>query len=66
MRKNLLTKGRFKAWEKKKVLWLKGLSFKKAIRLEESLISSSLIWEWRKNFPEDSPVCLKQILMKKA
>jgi len=28
------------------------------------LISSELIWEWRDNFPEDNPVCLKKGLVR--
>ena len=44
---------------------LANLSWKKALRLEESLISSELIWEWRRNFSEDNPVCLRKSLRKK-
>jgi hypothetical protein len=51
--------------EKEKKEYLKNLSMEKAIRLEESLISSSFIWEWRKNFSKDNPVCLKDSLKKK-
>ncbi|MCM8765578.1 MAG: hypothetical protein NC920_01865 [Candidatus Omnitrophica bacterium] len=64
--KGLLDKKRFAWLEKEKKNWLKNLSMKKAIRLEESLISSSLIWEWRKNFSKDNPICLKDSLKKKS
>jgi hypothetical protein len=63
--KYLLDKRRFESSEQQKKRWLKNLSFKKAIQLEESLISSELIWEWRKNFVEDNPVCLKLSLKNK-
>jgi len=63
--KSLLNKKRFAGLEREKVHWLKNLSMKKALRLEESLLSSSLIWEWRKNFAKDNPVCLKNSLQKK-
>lgn len=64
--KGLLDKNRFKAWEKEKAYWLKNLSWKKALRLEESLLSSSFIWKWRKNFFADNPLCLKDSLRKRA
>lgn len=63
--KGLLDKKRFFALEKEKKLWLKNLSLRRAIRLEENLLSSSLIWEWRKNFLADNPVCLKDGLRRK-
>ena len=63
--KVLLDKKRFKKSEEEKKLWLRNLSWKKAIQLEESLISSELIWEWRRNFPKDNPICLKYSLGKK-
>lgn len=63
--KGLLDKKRFEVWEKEKIKWLKNLSLKKALRLEESLLSSGLIWLWRKNFFEDKPVCLKDSLKRK-
>ncbi|MDI6840286.1 MAG: hypothetical protein QMD71_05510 [bacterium] len=53
--KGLLNKERFKRMEQDKILWLKRLSLKDALILEESLISSTLIWEWRKNFAPDTP-----------
>ena len=63
--KGLLDKRRFEKSEEEKRQWLKNLSFKKALQLEESLISSVLIWEWRNNFPKDNPICLKLSLAKK-
>jgi len=63
--KGLLDKKRFEKSEQEKKQWLKNLSWKKALRLQESLISSELIWEWRDNFPEDNPICLKKGLLKK-
>lgn len=62
----LLDKDRFKPLDREKKQWLKNLSMKKAIALEEGLLASSLIWEWRKNFFPDKPVCLKYILKKKV
>jgi len=64
--KGLWDKKRFAWLEKEKREWLKNLSMKKAIRLEESLISSSFIWEWRKNFSEDNPICIKDSLKRKS
>jgi len=64
--KGLLDKENFKQQEKEKGRWLRNLSMKKAIHIEESLLSSSFIWEWRKNFVLDAPICLKDILNKKA
>lgn len=61
-----MSKKNFKVWERKKMVELENLSLKKALRLEESLLSSSLIWQWRKNFFKDSPICLKDGLKKKA
>lgn len=63
--KGLLGKGRFEKSEQEKKRLLRHLSSKKALKLQESLISSELIWEWRRNFPEDNPVCLKNSLVKK-
>ena len=62
--KYLLDKRRFEVTRQQKKRWLKGLSWKKALQLEESLISSALIWEWRRNFFEDNPLCLKKSLGK--
>lgn len=61
----LLDKERFSWLEREKRQWLKNLSMKKAIRLEENFLSSALIWEWRNNFSKDDPVCLNDILRKK-
>jgi hypothetical protein len=55
----LLNKKRFEKWEQERKQSLRKLSWKKAIRLEEKMLSSKLIWEWRKNFSKDKPVCLK-------
>ena len=63
--KGLLNKKRFEKAEQQKKQWLKNLSWKKALQLEENLISSELIWEWRGNFSKDNPVCLKNSLDKK-
>jgi hypothetical protein len=60
--KGLLDKSRFAEMEQEKRRWLRTLSWKKAIRLEEAMLSSELICEWQKNFPVDNPVCLKQSL----
>lgn len=63
--KGLLNKERFEVLEREKRQWLKNLSLKRALRLEENLLSSELIWLWRKNFFRDNPVCLKYSLKKK-
>jgi len=63
--KGLLDKGRFKLLAQEKKQWLQNLSMKRAISLEESLLASSLVWEWHKKFSLDHPVCLKDILRKK-
>ncbi len=55
---------RFEALQQQKKRWLRNLSWKKAIQLEEGLISSALIWEWRRNFFKDNPLCLKKSLGK--
>jgi len=61
---HLLDKKRAEKLQKQQERWLKNLSQQKAIRLEESLISSALIWEWRRNFFEDNPLCLEKSLGK--
>ena len=38
---------------------------KEAVRLEEKLLRFALIREWRDNFPEDKPVCLRLGLKRK-
>lgn len=58
----LLNVKRFEKAKKEKLLWLKNLSNKKALELEESLIASRFIWKLRKNFVQDIPVCLNQSL----
>jgi hypothetical protein len=63
--KGLLDKKRFEGLEREKERWLRTLSWKKAIRLEEDMLSCSLVDEWRDNFPEDNPVCLKVALKKR-
>jgi hypothetical protein len=63
--KGLLNKRRFEKSEQEEKQLLMHLSSKKALKLQESLISSELVWEWRRNFPKDNPVCLKIGLCKK-
>lgn len=62
---SLLNKKRFASWQRQKEVWLKNLSDKAALKLEEGLLSSSLIWQWRKNFSADKPICLRDALKKK-
>jgi hypothetical protein len=63
--KGLLDKSRFVQMERDKERWLRNLSWKKAIRLAEDMLSCPLVDEWLDNFPEDHPVCLKIALQKK-
>ena len=63
--KGLLNKRRFEKAEEEKKQWLRNLSWKKALQLEEAMLSSKLILEWRDNFPEDKPICLKMSLRSK-
>jgi hypothetical protein len=63
--KGLLDKSRFENLERERIRRLRGLTMKEAVRLEEKLLSSTLIREWRDNFPEDKPVCLKMGLKRK-
>lgn len=63
--KGLLDKKRFEGLEREKERWLRTLSKKKAIRLEESMLSSKLVLEWRDNFSADSPICLRKSLRKR-
>jgi len=63
--KGLLDQKRFESLEREKRRWLQTLSWKKAIRIEEDMLSCSLVDEWRDNFPEDKPVCLKISLKRK-
>ncbi|MBN1974728.1 MAG: hypothetical protein JW787_13900 [Sedimentisphaerales bacterium] len=63
--KGLLDKSRFEDQDRQKERWLGRLSLKDAMHLEEKMLSSRLIWEWRNNFGKDSPVCLKIFLKEK-
>jgi hypothetical protein len=60
--KGLLDQKRFEGLQREKEHWLQNLSWKKAIRLEEKMLSSKLILEWRDNFSQDNPICLKKSL----
>ena len=62
--KGLLDKKRFESLEREKERWLRTLSWKKAIRLAEDMLSCPLVDEWFDNFPEDKPICLKMALKK--
>lgn len=62
--KGLLDKKRFESLEREKEQWLQTLSWKKAIRLAEDMLSCPLVDEWLDHFPEDKPVCLKMALKK--
>lgn len=64
-KKSLLNKQKFSSLAREKRRWLENLSTRKALWLEESMLSSLLIWEWRKNFSQDSPICLKNSLQKR-
>jgi hypothetical protein len=63
--KGLLDNKRFEFLEREKRRWLRSLSWKKALQLEEKMLSSKLILEWRDNFPADSPVSLRKSLRKR-
>lgn len=65
-KKGLLNKENFKQLALDKGRWLRNLSMKKAADMEESLLSSSLIWHWRRHFVLDTPVCLREGLKKKS
>ncbi len=60
--KGLLDKRRFESLEQEKKRWLRTLSWEKALRLEEKMLSSKLVLELRDNFSQDSPVCLRESL----
>ena len=60
--KGLLDRRRFESLEREKECWLRGLSQKKAIRLEEKMMSSPLIIELGLNLRQDHPICLKKSL----
>jgi hypothetical protein len=63
--KGLLDKKRFEQWDRQRKRRLRGLTWKKAIQLEEQMLSSRLVLEWRDNFSKDKPVCLKKCLHNK-
>jgi hypothetical protein len=63
--KGLLDQRRFEGLRQQKEQWLRNLSWKKSIRLVEDMLSCSLVDEWRNNFPEDKPICLKMSLKKR-
>jgi hypothetical protein len=63
--KGLLDRTRFEQWEKERKQRLRKLSRKKAIRLAEEMLSTPLVDEWRGNFPEDHPICLRMSLKRK-
>ena len=63
--KGLLDKNRFEAMEQERQRRLRNLSWKKAIRLAEDMLSCPLVDEWRDNFSQDRPVCLKMALKKR-
>jgi hypothetical protein len=58
----LLDQSRFARMERERIRQLQGLTWKKAIQLEERMLSSKLILEWRDNFSKDKPVSLKESL----
>jgi hypothetical protein len=60
--KGLLDQKRFEGLRREKEHWLRTLSWKKALRLTEEMMSSPLVGEWKDNFPEDHPICLKKSL----
>jgi len=61
----LLDKNRFKDWEEERRRWLQNLSLRKAVKMHEMFLSSKLVWELRKNFLPDNPVCLKDSLKRR-
>jgi hypothetical protein len=63
--KGLLDNKRFEFLEREKRRWLRSLSWKKALQLEEKMLSSKLILEWRDNFPGDNPVCFAMALKRR-
>jgi len=63
--KGLLDGKRFEAMERERQRRLRNLSWKKAIRLAEDMLSCPLTDEWRDNFPQSRPVCLKMTLKKR-
>jgi len=63
--KGLLDQKRFEQWNKQRKQRLRKLSRKKAIHLAEEMLATPLIDEWRDNFPEDHPICLRMSLKRK-
>jgi len=63
--KGLLNQKRFEQWARQRKQRLRKLSPKKAIRLAEEMLATSLLDEWRDNFPQDHPICLAMSLKKK-
>ena len=63
--KGLLDGKRFESLEREKRCWLQNLSRKKALQLEEKMLSSRLVLEWRDDFPRDNPVCLAMALRRR-
>jgi hypothetical protein len=57
-----LLKRRSEILEKDYRMRLKKLSPKKAIKIEEDLLSSRFMFLLRKNFYSDAPICLRNIL----
>jgi len=57
--KGILNKNNFKFLEREKARWLRNLSLRKAVQLEEMLLSCGLLREWHDNLFADKPVCLK-------
>jgi hypothetical protein len=60
--KGLLDQSRFEGLERERERRLRSLSWKKAIRLTETMMSSPFVRELRDNSPEDHPICLKKSL----
>ncbi len=56
---SLLDKKRFEPMERERERRLRNMTIKEAIRLKEAMLSSRFVIEWRDNFPEDHPICLK-------
>jgi hypothetical protein len=63
--KGLLDQKRFEQWEKERKQRLRKLSPQRAIRLAEEMLATPLVDEWRKNFAEDHPVCLRMSLKRR-
>lgn len=64
--KGLFDKKRFEEFEKEKIRWLKKLSMKRAIEIEEDLLSfESSLRKFHKKSISDNPVCYKILLKRK-